>query len=194
MQPSSLNLFTPANQLEWRAWLQQNHENQKAIWLVLYKKKSENHNLTWSEAVDEALCFGWIDSTKVTIDQDCYRQYFTQRKPKSNWSKINKEKVERLKAEGLMQEAGLKSIAIAKENGSWSKLDAIEALQVPEDLANALKENAKAYTYFTQLSNSNKKILLYWVISAKRPNTRSQRILEIVQSAAIEEKPKPLRR
>lgn len=185
--------FHPKNQAEWRKWLEENHENQQAIWLVLHKKKSPNFNLSWSDAVDEALCFGWIDSTKRTLNEHAYIQYFTQRKPKSNWSKVNKEKVAKLIDAGLMQVAGYKSIEIAKENGSWASLDAVEELLVPEDLETALKANTQAQIYFNQLSKSVRKGLLYWVVSAKRPATREKRIAEIVKNAVENQKPKAFR-
>jgi len=110
--------YCPSNQQEWRSWLELNHKSKEAVWLVFYKKKSPKYNLSWSQAVDEALCFGWIDSVKKTIDHETYIQYFSKRKPKSNWSKVNKDKVNNLIVNGLMKEEGLKSIAIAKENGS----------------------------------------------------------------------------
>lgn len=185
--------FHPKNQSEWRRWLEENHDSQQAIWLVLHKKKSPNFNLSWSDAVDEALCFGWIDSTKRTLNEQAYIQYFTQRKPKSNWSKVNKEKVAKLIDAGLMQAAGFKSIEIAKENGSWVQLDAVEELKVPEDLETALKTHAEAYAYFNQLSKSVRKGMLYWVISAKRTATREKRIAEIVQNAGENQKPKAFR-
>lgn len=167
--------------------------NEDAIWLVLYKKKSPGHNLTWSEAVDQALCFGWIDSVKRTRDEESYKQYFSKRKAKSNWSKINKEKVDRLIESGLMTEQGYKSIKIAKENGSWTILDEVEALVVPDDLRKSLSKRKDAKEFFEGLSKSDRKILLYWVMSAKRKETRLKRIKEIVECASRNEKPKQLR-
>src|SRR5690606_10495074 len=120
----------PKNKNEWRKWLELNHIKKDAVWLIFYKKTSPKYNLSWSESVDESLCFGWIDSTKKTIDTERYKQYFTKRKAKSNWSKINKEKVKNLIDKGLITEAGLKSIEIAKENGSWTILDAVENLEI----------------------------------------------------------------
>jgi uncharacterized protein YdeI (YjbR/CyaY-like superfamily) len=111
-----------------------NHNSKEAIWLICYKKKSSNYNLSWGESVDEALSFGWIDSTKRTIDSKKYKQYFSKRKVKSNWSKINKDKVKTLIDRGLMQKEVYKNIELAKENGSWTILDGVEALIIPEDL------------------------------------------------------------
>ena len=123
--------FCPRDQKDWRKWLKKNHLKKDAIWLVYYKKNSPKYNLNWSEAVDEALCFGWIDSTANKMDTERYKQYFSKRKVKSNWSKINKDKVKILSEKGLIEEAGFKSIEIAKENGSWTILDEVEALVMP---------------------------------------------------------------
>ena len=117
-------------------------------------------------------------------------QYFSKRKPKSNWSKVNKEKIDQLIQNNQMTKAGLESVEIAKQNGSWVLLDDIENLVVPADLEKALKDTSNAMSFFESLSKSNKKILLYWVMSAKRIETRNNRIEEIVRSAAINMKPK----
>lgn len=185
--------ITPTSSQKWRDWLATNHQREESIWVVFYKVSSDVPSLTWSEAVDEALCFGWIDSTKRPIDKERYKQYFSKRKPKSNWSKINKDKIEQLTAEGRMAEAGLQSVAVAKQNGSWTILDEIEALVVPQDLEAALNTTPTAKEYFEGLSKSVKKMYLYWVMSAKRPETRQKRISEIVENAALGTKPKALR-
>lgn len=185
--------FCPENQSDWRNWLVENHKTRHAIWVIFFKKKSEKHNLDWSQSVDEALCFGWIDSTKKTIDDEKFKQYFSKRKPKSNWSKVNKDKVKELIDKDLMQDAGYESIQIAKENGSWTFLDAIEALQIPNDLQLELEKQIEASNFYNQLSNSKKKIILYWVISAKREDTRRKRILEVVENARQEMIPKQFR-
>ncbi|MEM8892322.1 MAG: YdeI/OmpD-associated family protein [Bacteroidota bacterium] len=188
-----MNTFCPASQEDWRNWLKTNHEIEDSIWLIFYRKNSPSHNLSWSEAVDQALCFGWIDSTRKTIDDEKYIQYFCKRKAKSNWSKVNKEKIELLIEQGLMEEAGLRSIAIAKENGSWTILDAVEALIVPDDLQAALSQHKGAMEFFDSLSKSAKKNLLYWVISAKRAETRQKRILAVAENASQNLKPKQFR-
>lgn len=185
--------YCPKDKNDWRKWLKINHLQKDAIWLVFYKKSSPKYNLSWSEAVDEALCFGWIDSTKRTLDSDSYQQYFTKRKPKSNWSKINKDKVKNLIDQDLMTEAGYISIEIAKENGSWTILDGVEALITPEDLKAEFNNFTGSKEYFDSLSNSIKKGLLYWVISAKRKETRRKRVLEIAENASNKMKPKQFR-
>ena len=188
-----MNSYCPADKDDWRKWLSKNHIKEDSIWLIVYKKNSLSPNLNWSEAVDQALCFGWIDSTKKSIDGEKYMQYYCKRKPKSNWSKINKEKVKILIEKGLMEKAGYKSIEVAKANGSWSYLDAVEALVIPEDLKEAFKNQEGSLEYFNSLSKSIKKGLLYWVISAKRSETRQNRIAEIVQNASRSMTPKQFR-
>jgi len=182
--------FCPSSQEDWRNWLEEHHQTKSSVWLIYYRKSTNIPSLSWGEAVDEALCFGWIDSTKKTIDEERYMQYFTKRKPKSNWSKVNKDKIEKLIQNGHMREAGFESIEIAKENGSWTLLDAVEALIVPDDLAEGLAVFPGTRAFFDSLSKSHKKSLLYWVISAKRKETRQKRILQIVESAGEKKMPK----
>ncbi len=175
--------YCPSDQKDWRKWLELNHKDKDAVWLIFYKKKSPKHNLSWSDSVDEALCYGWIDSTKRSIDDEKYKQYFCKRKAKSNWSRVNKEKVKTLTDQDLISEVGYKSIEIAKENGSWTILDAVEALFVPEDLQDAFDSDNESQEYYNSLSNSAKKRILYGLFSAKRKETRQKRILEILESA-----------
>lgn len=188
-----MEYFCPSNKEAWRAWLAENHKIKDAVWLIFHKKKSPNPNLTWSEAVDEALCFGWIDSVKKTIDKEKYKQYFSKRKAKSTWSKVNKDKVDYLMKHDLIMEAGYKSIEVAKNNGSWSILDDVEALITPQDLEEAFKIRKGSKAYFEGLSKSARKILLYWVISAKRRETRQKRILEVAENAGKKLKPERFR-
>lgn len=175
--------FYPVNRAAWRQWLQTHHAESEGVWVIYYKVAAQQPTISWTEAVEEALCFGWIDSRKKTIDQDRYTQFFCPRKPNSTWSKINKDKVEWLQAQGLMTVAGLEAIRIAQENGSWSILDEVEALIVPADLQAALQKIPGAVPFFTNLSKSKKKSLLYWVASAKRPATRHQRIVSVATCA-----------
>jgi uncharacterized protein YdeI (YjbR/CyaY-like superfamily) len=186
-------IYCPANKQEWRNWLEQNHKAKAAVWLVLHKKESNTKNLNWSEAVDEALCYGWIDSVKKAIDSKTYKQYFGKRQPNSTWSKVNKKKVEALIDAGLMTESGLKSIEIAKQNGSWSILDSVENTEIPADLDTILKRNPEARAYFLGLSKSVKKAILQWLVLAKRPETRQKRIDEIAENALEKRRPKQFR-
>ena len=175
--------FYPETPEQWRNWLIKNHARDNGIWLIQYNKKSGKPSVSWSDAVDEALCFGWIDSIKKKRDAESSIQYFGKRKPKSTWSKINKQKIEKLIAEHRMSQAGYDAIAIAKENGSWEILDSVEELIIPEDLMFELSSRTNALEFFQSLSKSIKKMMLYWIISAKRPETRQKRILEIAGCA-----------
>jgi uncharacterized protein YdeI (YjbR/CyaY-like superfamily) len=186
--------FCPTSPKHWREWLQAHHATQQSVWLIYYKKAADQPTLTWSQAVDEALCFGWIDSQAKPLDGERYQQYFSRRKPTSGWSKVNKEKVAWLMAEGRMTAAGLASIATAQQNGSWTLLDEAAALQLPADLALALQDAPAASSYFLGLSKSVRRDMLQWVALAKRPTTRQQRIAEIVELAAQQLKPKQFRR
>ena len=187
------NIFYPTNTTEWRDWLVENHISRQSVWLVFYNKASAKKSITWSEAVDVALCFGWIDSKKVKIDADTSHQFFIKRKPNSTWSKINKEKIETLTARGLMTQAGLACIEVAKQNGSWTILDEVEALIVPKDLEAAFAINLAAEAFFINSSKSVKKILLSWLVLAKTTETRQKRIAEIIESAEQGLKPKHMR-
>ena len=185
--------FCPVDQGEWREWLSENHEKKEAVWLIFYRKKSPKYNLSWSESVDEALCFGWIDSTKKTLDGERYIQYFTKRKPKSIWSRVNKDKVNQLIAERLMHDAGYKSIEVAKSNGAWALMDSVEALIVPEGLKAEFDKWPGSAEYYESLSKSAKKMLLGWIALAKREETKQKRIIEIAENAAQGQKPKSFR-
>lgn len=131
MSANENEIFYPTSQSEWREWLQENHVSKQAVWVVFYNKNSSKPSISWSEAVDVALCFGWIDSKKIAVDKESSHQFFSKRKPKGTWSKINKQKVEKFIAEGLMSELGLSVIENAKQNGSWTILDEVEELIVP---------------------------------------------------------------
>lgn len=182
--------FCPISQREWRNWLEKNHEKKQSIWLICYKKSSDKPTLHWSDAVDEALCFGWIDSTKRSVDEESYMQYYGKRKPNSMWSKINKQKVEKLIADGRMTKAGLASIEVAKQNGSWTILDQVEELIIPDDLEAAFSKHAGSKGFFLSQSKSVKKMMLSWIVLAKRDETRQKRITEIAECASKGTKPK----
>lgn len=193
MQKKDIITFCPTSREHWRQWLQENHRTVTSIWLVYYKKKTDIPSITYSDAVDEALCFGWIDSTRNSLGDDKFMQFFCKRKPTSVWSKVNKGKVQRLIEEGLMTAAGHESIEIAKENGSWAILDEVEEVVIPKDLNKELKKKKGALQYFTGLSRSSRKAILQWLVLAKRPETRQKRIDEITELAAQQLKPKQFR-
>ena len=184
MNKKDIITFYANSQSDWRKWLEINHESEESIWLVYYRVSTNIPSITWSEAVDEALCFGWIDSTKKTIDAQSYMQYFTKRKPSSTWSKVNKDKVEELIKNKQMTQSGLDVIEIAKKNGNWTLMDDVENWWIPEDLKIALNENKSSMDFFENQSKSVKKIIWYWIVSAKRADTKNKRIAEVVSSAA----------
>ena len=168
----------------WRRWLTERHEQREAIWLVFHKKTSDGTSPSYEEAVEEALCFGWIDSTAKRLDERRNLQLFAPRKPRSTWSASNKERVARLERAGLLAPAGIAAIDRAKENGSWSALDAVERLEEPTDLAAALDAAATARESWNGFSASSRKAILWWIVSAKRPPTRANRIEQTVRTAA----------
>ncbi len=190
MSKKEIEIFYPESVSDWRNWLEKNHRSEQAVWVVFYKKSSRKKSLTWSESVDVALCFGWIDSKKIKIDNETAHQYFSKRKPNSTWSKINKDKVAVLIKNGLMTTAGFESIKTAKQNGSWTILDEVEALLIPEDLEAAFKAAPGSLEFYKSLSNSAKKMILQWIVLARRPETRQKRISEIVERAAQNRKPR----
>jgi uncharacterized protein YdeI (YjbR/CyaY-like superfamily) len=178
-----LERFYAMNRAEWRAWLEEHHATEAGVWLIYYKQHSSQPGVEYEEAVEEALCFGWIDSRTNTLDDERYIQLFSPRKPKSPWSKSNKQRVEKLMQRGLMAPAGLAAIEAAKRNGSWNIYDAIENLSVAEDFRAALAANPAALKNFEAFSASTKKQILWHIESAKRPETRARRIQQIVESA-----------
>jgi uncharacterized protein YdeI (YjbR/CyaY-like superfamily) len=181
------------NRSEWRKWLEK-HATSSGVWLIYYKKASGKPSVSYDEAVEEALCFGWIDSRVNALDEQRYTQFFSPRKPKSSWSKLNKQRVEQLIQNGLMTAAGLEKIETAKRDGSWNSLDAIEDLQLSPDLMAALDSNKTASENFMAFSTSVKKNIVRWIESAKRPETRLQRIAETVTLAAQNIKAYPYRK
>lgn len=174
----------PSTRAEWRDWLAKYHDSSAGVWFVYYKKASGKPRVTYDEAVEEALCYGWIDSLPRKLDDERSKLVFTPRKPKSVWSKPNKERIERLIEQGLMTDAGLKKIEAAKSDGSWDALTDSDNLNIPPDLAKELKANELAARYFEAFSDSSKKAILYWISSAKRNETRQQRITKTVAMAA----------
>lgn len=172
-------LFSDRN--EWRSWLEQNWSSEKEIWLIYYKKHVRKKSILYDEAVREALCFGWIDSLVKRIDDERYRQKYTPRKTKSNWSESNKRRVEELIDRGLMTPAGMAAVKAAKDNGSWNNLKDVDDFPVePQDLIDALAENPPAEENYFNFPLSTKKQYVGWLKSAKRPETRARRIREIV--------------
>ena len=175
-KPADYDTLQVESRAEWRAWLAANHATFPGIWLVTFKRAAGDRYVSYDDIVEEALCFGWIDSKPGTVDELRTKLIFTPRKPRSPWSALNKRRVERLIADGLMTPAGQARIDAAKANGDWAIYDAVETLAVPDDLAAALAATPDARPAFDALSESQRKQLLWWVESAKRPETRRKRI------------------
>lgn len=181
-------VYAPNRQV-WRDWLTVHHQTTMGVWLVYYKVSSGRPSVRYPEAVQEALCFGWIDSKVKSLDGERYQQVFTPRKPRSVWSKLNKGYVAELQALGLLQPAGLRVIEAAQQDGSWFSLDACEALVIPEDLAQALAMCPAAQAHFEGYPASLKKTILAWIAAAKRPETRQRRIQKAVEAAGRQQSP-----
>ncbi|MGL4727485.1 MAG: YdeI/OmpD-associated family protein [Bosea sp. (in: a-proteobacteria)] len=173
-----------ASRAEWRGWLEANHATFGSIWLVTFKKASGRGTLSNNDIVEEALCFGWIDSLPRKLDEQRTMLLLSPRKPGSAWSALNKVRAERMIAAGLMQPAGFGMIDAAKADGSWIKLDQVEALEVPTDLVAAFAQYADAAGYFAAFPRSVKRGILEWILQAKRPETRAARIAETARLAA----------
>lgn len=175
-----LKEFYAKDRKTWRAWLKKNHRGAENVWLIMYKKVSGTPSVYYNDAVEEALCFGWIDSVANKRDNNSFFLFFSNRKPKSGWSKVNKQRIEKLSKLKLMTSVGLEKIEAAKIDGSWGVLDAIEELIMPVDLKSQFVKNKKALKYFEAFPPSVKKGLYHWIESAKRDETRSKRIGETV--------------
>ncbi|HEX6042749.1 YdeI/OmpD-associated family protein [Longimicrobium sp.] len=177
------NSVHPTTRAEWRAWLERNHARPEGVWLVSYKTTTGKPRVPYEEAVEEALCFGWIDSKAVTLDDERAMQWMSPRKPGTGWSRTNKERVERLMADRQIAPPGLAKIEAARADGSWSLLDASEALEVPADLEQALASYPDAARYFHAFPPSVRKQILQWITLAKKPETRAARIAETARLA-----------
>lgn len=169
---------------EWRAWLEANHDRAAGVWLVAWKRPTGRPAPTYDEAVEEALCFGWIDSTKRTIDEERSMQWYSPRRPGSGWSRPNKLRLERIEAAGTMAPAGQQVLDAAKADGSWAFMDAVEDRIVPDDLAAALAVHPGAREHWDAFTATQQKAALYRIVTAKRPATRQKRIEEIAALTA----------
>ena len=176
--------FYAKDRAAWRQWLAEHHDKEKFIWLIIYKKDSAVDTVYINEAIDEAVCYGWIDSKVNKRDARSYYTYFAKRNPKSNWSRVNKNKVERLIREGRMAAPGLKMVELAKNTGTWTALDEVENLVIPDDLEAAFSEYPNSKERFLQFPRSVKRSILEWIFNAKRPPTRAKRIQQTASLAA----------
>jgi len=177
---AELKNVQPRSRTAWRGWLEKHHATSPGIWLVFAKKHTRLPSLSYDDAVEEALCFGWIDSLVKSIDDRFHMQIFTPRKAKSAWSALNKKRVEALLANGLMTAAGLKMIDLAKQSGKWDAWSHVDALTVPPELKAAIDANAAAKKNWPTYTASQRKGFLRMVTGAKRPETRAKRIARVV--------------
>ena len=169
---------------QWRAWLHRNHNASRGVWLVVWKKHTGKPALEYSDTVDEALAYGWIDSRTNRLDDERATRWFCPRNPTSPWSRINRAKIARLVDEGRLQPAGQALVDAARANGAWTIGDEIEDLVIPDDLAVALQSNPLAEAHFTRFPASAKKNILWWIKSARTTPTRTRRVSTTVDRAA----------
>ncbi|MEL6222733.1 MAG: YdeI/OmpD-associated family protein [Cyanobacteria bacterium J06627_8] len=176
--------FQPNTLAEWRDWLEANHSQSSGIWLITFKKSSGKQQLTQDMAIEEALCFGWIDSKPGKIDSERTKLWFSPRKPQTGWSQLNKKRITKLLNDGRMHAAGLQKVDDAKRDGSWTLLDDVEALIIPDDLVQAFAAYPGSREHFDHFPRSVKRGILEWIVQAKRPETRQRRIEETARLAA----------
>ena len=187
--PDGRELVEAEGPAEWRAWLAEHHERPSGVWLVLPRKQGDAEpSLTYAEAVEEALAYGWIDSKSNRLDAVRSLLWMSPRKPRSGWSKLNKARIAKLEREGRMAAPGRAVVAAAKRSGTWTALDAVEALEMPADLRRALAADARAKRHFDAFPPSAKKGILAWIAAAKRDVTRERRVVETVRLAARNER------
>jgi uncharacterized protein YdeI (YjbR/CyaY-like superfamily) len=173
----------PTTRAQWRAWLGAHHEERDGVWLVSWKAVTGKPAVRYAEAVEEALCVGWVDSKPGSLDEERGRLWFTPRSPRSSWSRLNKERVVRLTEAGLMLPAGLAAVEAAKARGTWTALDEVEELRVPADLAAALAADPEASRAGDTFPRSTVRAILEWISNAKKPETRAARVATTVSEA-----------
>jgi uncharacterized protein YdeI (YjbR/CyaY-like superfamily) len=179
---NEMQVISFASSKEWRKWLAANHATSNGVWLRIFKKDSGEKTVTYAEAVEEALCYGWIDGQKDKYDDTSYIQKFTPRRAKSIWSKINTEKAERLILEGKMEKVGMQQVELAKADGRWQQAyDSPKDMKVPEDFLQQLLKNKKAKTFFDGLNKANQYAIAWRLQTAKKPETREKRLKEILE-------------
>jgi uncharacterized protein YdeI (YjbR/CyaY-like superfamily) len=185
----TLAFATPA---DWEAWLEAHHEETQGVWLKIAKKGSGIPSISYAEALDGALCYGWIDGQKAALDADHWLQKFTPRRPRSVWSRVNRDKVAALIAAGRMRPAGLRQVELARRDGRWDAAYASQrAIEIPADFQQALDENPQAREFFGTLNGANRYAVLWRIQTAKRPETRAARIEKLIAMLARGEKIHP---
>ena len=178
----------PETRAAWREWLDSHHESSTGVWLVSWRKHTGKDGLSYEDGVEEALCFGWIDSLARRLDDSRTMLWYSPRKPGSGWARPNKERVERLTAAGLMAPAGQRMIDAARADGSWSRLDDVENLVVPDDLAAAFDARPPAREHWDAFPRSVRRGILVWIVQAKRDTTRAARLEETSRLAQANER------
>ncbi|MDV6262166.1 YdeI/OmpD-associated family protein [Rhodococcoides yunnanense] len=169
---------------QWRSWLARNHPSTRGVWLCSWRTTTDRPRCPYPEAVEEAICFGWIDSTNTVLDEERSLQLFTPRRPKSQWTRLNRKRATDMEDRGLMTEAGRRTIAAAKTNGWWTIADQVEDLQEPLELTTALNRDPNARNTWDGFPPSARKQMLWWIVSAVRDDTRAGRITQVVAEAA----------
>ncbi|OGM24836.1 hypothetical protein A2715_03655 [Candidatus Woesebacteria bacterium RIFCSPHIGHO2_01_FULL_39_32] len=178
------------NRNKWRKWLKNYHDKEKEVWLIYFKKHTGKFSIAYNDAVEEAICFGWIDGKVRSIDAEKYMQRFSPRNPDSVWSLLNKKRALKMIKEGKMTGAGLKTIKYAKKTGKWQAAYSSKTKPgLPPDLKRALKENVSAYKNFDNFSNSQQLAYIFWILSAKRDETRKGRVKIVVERSSKNLKP-----
>jgi uncharacterized protein YdeI (YjbR/CyaY-like superfamily) len=191
LAPDGKPMVGPFDRAAWRRWLIDNQGSSKGVYLVSWRRRTGRASVSYEEAVEEALCVGWIDSTGRNIDEERSIQWFSPRRAKSGWARSNKERVARLMAAGLMLPAGLAAIEEAKRTGMWTLLDDVEDLVVPDDLAAALAGRPRGRANWDAFPPSARRTMLGWVVQARRPETRADRIARIADGASRGERAYP---
>jgi len=181
---AELKKVTPKSREAWRAWLDKNHAASQGIWLVFAKKHTGLPSLSYEDAVQEALCFGWIDSLMKSIDDRFHMQMFTPRKPKSAWSVTNKARLAKLMRAGVMTPAGLAAVKLAKKSGSWDTYAVVDALTIPPELQRAFEANPEAKKNWPSYTPSAQRSFLHMINGAKRPETREKRVKQDIDYVA----------
>jgi len=177
-------VYHPIDRAAWRAWLDAHHATERGVWVASWRKASGREPIPYEELVEEAICFGWIDSTVNILDDERALQLMTPRKPRSGWTRLNRQRVADLEAQARMTDAGRRAVEVAKANGWWTIYDSVEDLIEPDDLAAALDATPEARKAWDGFPPSARKQMLWWLITAGKPETRTNRITKIVTAAA----------
>jgi uncharacterized protein YdeI (YjbR/CyaY-like superfamily) len=177
-------IYHAESRAQWRAWLAANHDAVPGVWLCSWRASADKPVCPYPDAVEEAICFGWIDSTVNVLDERRALQLFTPRRPKSGWTRLNRERAADMEARGLMTAAGRRAIEVAQANGWWTLSDSVEDLVDPDDLVEALDANPAARTQWREFPPSARKAMLWWLVTAAKDETRARRVATIVEKAA----------